>query len=127
MKELVIIRGLPGSGKSTLAAKEYPTYLHYELDHYFCDTKENYRFDCRLRNDVEKLIFKMVDLALSRGENVVVSELFLTLDEVDQYQSLAKYHGVQFSVITARGDWKNVHGVPFHEQQMMKAAFEEME
>ena len=122
--ELVVIRGLPGSGKSTRAREQFPEHLHYEPDHLFCDTRGTYRFDMQVFEQAKGWVLTMADFALSRGEDVVVSDVFAQLDEVEPYIDIARYHGAAVRVIDCVGDYGNQHRVPLTVLTMMAEAFE---
>ncbi|MCX4186752.1 AAA family ATPase [Methylophaga sp. OBS4] len=122
--ELVVLRGLPGSGKSTKAAKDFPEHLHYEPDHLFCDTRGRYRFDMQVFEQAKGWVLMMADFALSRGEDVVVSDVFAKLDELEPYIDVARYHGADVRVIDCVGDYGNQHKVPLTVLSVMAEAFE---
>lgn len=122
---LVIIRGLPGSGKSTCAKQLYSGYLHYEPDYYMCDTNGLYRFDAQLWDLAVDLTYKMVDFALSRDENVVVSDVFPTMESVNPYIELAKYHNKTYDIINTTGNYNNIHKVPLSIINKMKQSWED--
>lgn len=121
---LIIIRGLPGSGKSTLADKEYPDYLHYELDHLFCDTKGQYRFDMQLFDEAQHFVLQLTDFALARCESVVVSDVFPKLKDFEPFVKIADAHGASFTVIDCVEQFGNCHRVPVSVIKRMRDQFE---
>lgn len=122
--QLVLIRGLPGSGKSTRAHEQFPEHLHYEPDHLFCDTRGRYRFDMQVFEQAKGWVLTMADFALSRGEDVVVSDVFARLDELEPYIEAARYHGAAVRVIDCAGDYGNQHRVPLTVLKTMAETFE---
>ena len=124
MHELIIIRGLPGSGKSTMARELYPDHLHYEPDHLFCDTQGRYRFDVQIFEDAKTFVLEMADFALARGENVVVTDVFPRLAELDVYRKLAKAHGARCEVVTLTREYGSSHRVPVTVLSRMREQFE---
>lgn len=124
MSELVIIRGIPGSGKSHMAKTEFPDHLHYEPDHLFCDSHGRYRYEHQLWGEACRWVQFMTDCALARGEDVVVSDVFPCLSDLDPYYEIATAHGAEVKVIVAEGTYGNTHNVPLFVLNRMKEAFE---
>lgn len=122
--ELIILRGLPGSAKSTRANKDYPNHLHYEPDHLFCDTRGTYRFDYQLFDKAKEFTRHMVDFALARGEDVVVSDVFPKLEELKPYFDLAEAHNAVVRVIDCTESFGNNHRVPVMVLKRMQDEFE---
>lgn len=122
---LIIFRGLPGSGKSTRAQREYPAYLHYEPDHLFCDTKGVYRFEAQLMAEAHKFVAYLADLALSRGENVVISDVFPKYADLERFELIATAHNADYKVITCTEQYGNCHHVPLFVLERMAQEFEE--
>jgi len=103
--ELVLIRGLPGSGKSTLA-KQMSDYVHFEADMYF-EQEGVYCYDKTKRAEAHRWCQKKTLEALQRGHNVVVSNTFVCLWEMEAYLKM----GFPIRVIEQQSLWKNIHHV----------------
>lgn len=114
MSELVIIRGLPGSGKTTYARHKYPTYLHYDLDHLFTDVDGTYRYEAQLREEAQSFLLKLVDFGLSRKENIVVTEIFSSKNDLQPFMLLAEHYDVPIKIYTKLlpNGQRSVHNVP---------------
>lgn len=106
MPKLLLIRGLPGSGKSTLA-KSMREYTHVEADMYFMRDGK-YQFDQSLIAEAHSWCLFLCLAALDRGENVVVSNTFVRLWEMESYKDL----GYPCSTMIATGSFANSHDVP---------------
>lgn len=106
---LKIIRGLPGSGKSTLAKTfKMP---HYEADMFFMEDGE-YKFDYGKIKQAHQWCQDQVRKHLSEGQSVVVSNTFVKEWEMQPYIDMANEFGHEIEIITTKGNWPNVHGVP---------------
>lgn len=120
MSKLILVRGLPGSGKSTLA-KQLGA-LHVEADMYF-ESNDGYIFD---PNDIPKAhtwCFETVSSHLPYTD-VVVSNTFTQLWEMQKYIYLALGNGHDFVVVCMTNDYGNIHGVPEETLQRMKDRWE---
>lgn len=125
IQTLLLIRGKPGSGKSTLAKTYVPYgFVHFESDewHYnnlgyvfeACNSAKSHIW-CQL--NTENLIRK--------GKNVVVSNVFIKLIHIVPYYDIAVRYRVNFQVITADGNYKDIHNVPEATLKQMAENFEE--
>ena len=124
--ELVLIRGLPGSGKTTLAmGPDFKGYKHFEADMYFMDANDIYNFDRSKIKLAHKWCYDSARRALSEGYNVVVSNTFCRLWEMEQYRKLASELKVSLRILVATGNWKNVHGCPEETIEQMRLNWED--
>lgn len=120
---LYLIRGVPGSGKTTLAKKTgIPD--HYEAD-MFMEANNGYNpFKPELLKEAHAWCLQKTAEALHGGRDVVVSNTFIKLWELQPYKDLAKSLGIKVVVTNAIGSYDNVHGVPKEKIQQMRNNFE---
>lgn len=104
--EIVLIRGLPGTGKSTLARK-MEGYLHLEAD-MFLEVNGLYVYDKSKVIAAHNWCVDSAKKALEQNKNVVVSNTFVKLWELQRYIDL----GFPFKIIEMKERWPNIHGVP---------------
>lgn len=126
MQEFILIRGIPGSGKSTLAKLilgDMPGH-HYEADMYFVDSSNQYIYDQSKIWLAHKWCQHSTLTALQDGHNVIVSNTFTTLKELEPYFNIAKQCGVKPNIILCQGDFKNIHDVPEEVTNRMKERFQ---
>ncbi|KGY12624.1 ATPase AAA [Vibrio tubiashii] len=121
--KLTLIRGLPGSGKSTLA--KTISAQHYEADMFFVDGSGEYVYDAKKITDAHQWCRAKTELALAKGENVVVSNTFIQRWEIIPYLKLAKRFGATFEVIECHNSYGSVHGVSTQTIQLMKKRWQE--
>lgn len=127
MAHLLLIRGLPGSGKSTIARKYAERgYRHYEADMFFITSDGQYVFEPKKIKQAHIWCQQMTHRALAHGKNVVVANTFTTRWEVQPYRDIAANVGCGIEIITATGNYKNIHGVPDHAIERMRARWEEL-
>lgn len=116
MASLALIRGLPGSGKSTLAKalQESLKALHFEADMFFIDSiTGEYKFDGMKIGDAHEWCHTATRTMLEAGCNVIVSNTFTKLSEMNSYFEIAKDLGLALpNVILCQGIFGSVHGVP---------------
>jgi len=110
---LTIIRGLPGSGKSTLAKflcnkKE----CHYEADMYHTDKNGIYKFEPLNIVASHKWCREQVEKALKNKLDVIVSNTFTTIHEMEPYIDLWIKYDTKLRVICCVGQFKSIHNVP---------------
>jgi energy-coupling factor transporter ATP-binding protein EcfA2 len=120
MPSLVLIRGLPGSGKSTLA-KSLTDFFHVEADMFF-QRGDYYAFDPSKLDEAHRYCLDLVREALLAGRNVVVSNTFVKLSEMEPYKAF----GAPVDVIEATGNFESVHNVPASVVDKMKAEWEQL-
>lgn len=124
---LVLIRGLPGSGKTTEALKilkEFNIKHHYEADMYFTDENGNYNYDASKIKEAHEWCLMKTKQAIENGEDVVVSNTFTRKWEMEKYVQIAKENNTPFYILTATGNFKNIHGVPQETIEKMRQRFE---
>ena len=127
-QKLFIIRGLPGSGKSTFAKTlldRNPTMKHFEADMYFCQKTGEYEFDPSKLHHAHQWCWDSVAEALSEGRDVVVSNTFTQLWEMERYMAF-RHHRCEVIVIEMWVMWGSVHNVPDSSISKMAARWEEI-
>lgn len=121
--KLTLIRGLPGSGKSTLAKSM--DAKHFEADMFFINESGEYKFDRSKIKDAHNWCKNMTAHYMSMGFDIVVSNTFTQMWEMEDYKKLAKKNGYEIEIIVAKGNFKNIHGVPQEEIQRMSDRWED--
>lgn len=141
IKRMILIRGASGSGKSTMAReilKDHPEGRQFETDDLFYtdyrdddqdgkrQLKGEYKFDfTKLKINHEKNR-ERVKKAMENGVNpIIVSNTFIEKWEMQAYLDLAKQFDYAVEIKIARGQYKNLHGVPEDKVAMMRNNFEE--
>jgi len=131
MPRLHIIRGLPGSGKSTLAKTmqkwkwnqslvdatkfEKIDYVHFEADQFFMRRGDEnlYEFDIKFLENAHSWCFSNTVKSLLDGYDVIVSNTFTMLWEMENYITLAKQiPDVTVSIIEMNTMYGSIHGIP---------------
>ena len=119
MSEIVLIRGVPGSGKTTKAKRDFPDHMHFEADMFFMKDGE-YCYDSKLIKEAHQWCQKQVREGIKQGENIVVSNTFIKVWEMNPYFGM----NVPVRVVEATGDYDNIHDVPKEAVLRMKEKFE---
>ena len=126
MTKLVLIRGLPGSGKTT-KAKSFAGCVHLEADMYHVKGNGEYCFDPSLIRDGHAWCKKTASILMCNGVDVVVSNTFTQLWEMEPYLDFADSIGADVEVIRMVGNYGNTHNVPEDIVERMKKRFESYE
>ena len=125
MTRLVLIRGLPGSGKSTYAKKL--DCIHYEADQFFETEAGEYVYDITLIAVAHDWCFSKTVRALRRGHDVVVSNTFTKLWELNRYLEIpAMLPDVEIEIVEMKTQYGTIHNVPADKLAIMAARWEEI-
>jgi len=122
-----VVRGAPGSGKSTYVKKHFPDIKNFEADMFFIDKSGNYNWSPSKIKDAHKWCQDETFKTLSNGEDVVVSNTFTKLWEMEKYFEMADVLEVEVKVLRMKNIYKNIHNVPEEKVQEMIARFEDFE
>lgn len=113
MTSLVLIRGLPGSGKSTTARRSFPNHIHIEADQYFIDLHGYYNFNASELTSAHNQCFKRTKHALLYNGDVVVSNTFTTIKEMERYYALREeIPNLEITIWECTGNFGSIHNVP---------------
>jgi len=117
---LILVRGVPGSGKSTFA-KCYPDHNHLETDMFFMVDGE-YKFDHTKLGEYHDKCQQQTQELLDRGDDVIVTNTFVRLWELEKYLNM-NYSDVD--VFRMISDFVNIHKVPTEIIDRMKKNFDD--
>ena len=132
-KKLIIIRGVPGSGKSTQAKKFLESFnsenipaKHFEADMFFMRNGK-YKWNPMLCGKAHQWCFDKVFNAFETSDVVIVSNTFVTNNELIKYVDEAKARGYEITVYRMDNEFQNQHEVPEATIQKMKSNFVDYE
>lgn len=124
---LILVRGLPNSGKTTFVKMTLKGMLHLEADMFFSKDGQ-YCFDGNKLKVAHNLCQTFAKIALEHGADVVVSNTFTTLKEMEPYLEEAKNKNITVKVYRMTERIKgsvNEHNVPVEVIEKMEARFED--
>lgn len=127
MAKLILIRGTSGSGKSTLARwyhQRYEDSVWLEADMYFQHDNE-YRFNPNKLRDAHDWCQTTARVLLQQGHDVIVSNTFTRIWEMQPYLDMAYGLGVPVTVYRMNQQFENTHGVPDEVVQKQHDRFED--
>ncbi|MFA5379218.1 MAG: AAA family ATPase [Dehalococcoidia bacterium] len=118
---LILVRGLPGSGKTTFAEKM--NIWSYETDDYFM-TDDGYKFDKSQLADAHNWCIEITRRSLREGNDVVVSNTFSTIAEIETYIHHATCLNHNIVVFKMTGNYGSIHNVPENTIERMRERWE---
>jgi len=128
--KITLIRGLPGSGKSTLARQlvhnaTVPT-KHVEADMFMINRETgNYEFDPARLPGAHARCRVLTRHTLESGRNVVVSNTFSQMWELQPYFSIANALNLGTpTIIECQNSFGSIHNVPEEAMQRMRERWE---
>ncbi len=132
--KLILIRGLPGSGKTTCARglvdatrDTASPMVHIEADQYY-EVGGDYFFDGSWVREAHRRCFRLTKAVLEGGRDVVVSNTFTRVWEMQHYLDLAEHNlMIDVAVLKCIGNYESVHDVPQKVMERMKARWEDYE
>lgn len=124
---LVLIRGLPGSGKSTYAKNYFGGHIHLEADMYFIQPDGSYDWTADKLGKAHNWCLETAKIMLNNGYDVVVSNTFTTLKELNPYIEVASSSDTPFAVFRMTNEYTSIHNVPQIVIEKMRVRFEDYE
>jgi len=121
---LYLVRGLPGSAKTTVA--QHFGCLHLEMDMFFMQDGK-YNFDPSRIKEAATTCQYLCREGLDEGMDIVVSNTFSRIWEMEHYIALAKEFEANLKVYVCKGDFKNTHDIPEDTIETMKGRWEDYE
>lgn len=122
MATLTIIRGLPGSGKTTMAKQlQVDTGApYYEADQYFETSGGAYNFNPAKLHLAHAFCEGRAKTELTAGRNCTISNTARKPKESKTIVKWCQENGHHVKVITAVGNYNNVHSVPAEKMEQMR-------
>jgi len=114
---LILIRGLLGSGKTTIAGQI--DAKHIEADMFF-EKEGKYCFEGNKIQDAHAWCQAEAKYHLYQGKQVVVSNTFTTIREIESYVDIAKLYKVSLKILECNGSFDSVHSIPIETMKRMK-------
>lgn len=124
---LILVRGLPGSGKSTYAKSYFGGHIHLEADMYFIQSDGSYDWTPERLGKAHSWCFETAKILLNNGYDVVVSNTFTMLKELNPYIELADCNDIQCAVFRMASEYNSIHNVPQVVIEKMRSRFEDYE
>lgn len=127
MQTLVLVRGLPGSGKSTLAKLIAGVLhaMHLEADSFFIQENGLYEFDASKLKDAHAKCQADAAHWLKNSNNVVVSNTFTTLREMQPYLDMATNKDIVVVVVKMVSQFQSIHDVPAETVERMRLRWQD--
>ncbi len=127
--KLIIIRSPSGFGKTTYAHKLLATLPaksgHFEADMFFMKNGK-YEFNPSKLKDAHAWCKANVESYLIQNTDVIVSNTFTQLWEVQPYLDMAKKYGAEVVIYRMTKNYGNTHGVPEDKVKQMIARMEDI-
>jgi len=125
--KLYILRGVSGSGKSTYSGKHFPSCKKLEADMFFIGLDGTYNWIPAKIKDAHEWCREQTLKALMNEEDVVVSNTFTQLWEMEKYLEMADALEIEVKVLRMKNLYKNIHNVPEEKVKQMIDRFEDFE